>query len=70
VTHFCYPYGDFNAANVAQVAAAGFASATTTRRGRVHAGADLLRLNRIPVHRSTHILQFLLKIFTSYEDRK
>ncbi len=70
VAHFCYPYGDFNADTVAAVGAAGFESATTTRRGRCHAGESMLELPRVPVLRSTTRLVFWLKIATRYEDRR
>ena len=70
VAHFCYPYGDFNADTVAAVGAAGFESATTTRRGRCHAGASMLELSRVPVLRSTTRFVFWLKIATRYEDRR
>jgi peptidoglycan/xylan/chitin deacetylase (PgdA/CDA1 family) len=70
VAHFCYPYGDYQASHVQQVQDAGFASATTTARGRCHAGAALLELPRVPVMRSTSLLQFWLKVQSSYEDRK
>ncbi len=70
VAHFCYPYGDFNADVVALVGAAGFASATTTRRGRCQTGESLLLLPRVPVLRSTSLLVFLLKLASRYEDRR
>ncbi len=34
VRHFCYPYGHYKDQHVAMVRAAGYATATTTRRGR------------------------------------
>lgn len=70
VAHFCYPYGDFNADTIAAVGDAGFKSATTTRRGRCHAGESMLELPRVPVLRSTTRLAFWLKIATQYEDRR
>jgi peptidoglycan/xylan/chitin deacetylase (PgdA/CDA1 family) len=70
VAHFCYPYGDFNADTVSAVEAAGFASATTTRRGRCQMGESMLELPRVPVLRSTTRLVFWLKIVTRYEDRR
>ena len=70
VEHFCYPYGDFNAGTVAVVVAAGFASATTTRRGRCQAGDSMLELPRVPVLRSTMRFVFWLKIASRYEDRR
>lgn len=70
VTHFCYPYGDFNVETVAAVGNAGFESATTTRRGRCQTGESMLELPRVPVLRSTTRLVFWLKIATGYEDRR
>lgn len=70
VRHFCYPYGDYEPRHAQMAAEAGFASVTTTRRGRCHAGADWLALPRVPVLRSTTLAQFWLKIATAYEDGK
>ena len=50
--------------------AAGYVSATTTVRGKVQLGDDLFTLMRVPVARSTYLAQFLLKIFTSYENQR
>ena len=70
VAHFCYPYGDFNAEIQVAVGAAGFESATTTRRGRCQTGDAMLELPRVPVVRSTTRLMFWLKIASRYEDRR
>lgn len=70
VAHFCYPYGVYAAGHVALARQAGFSSATTTRRGRCHAGADLWQLPRVPVLRSTTLPVFWLKLATRYEDRR
>lgn len=70
VRHFCYPYGDYGAEHVAMARAAGFASVTTTRRGRVAAGEDLLQLPRVPVMRATSLPLLWLKVATGYEDRR
>lgn len=69
VAHFCYPYGDHDARVRAQVAQAGFATATTTRRGRVQPGADRLGLPRAPVLRNTAWPTLLLKLYSAYEER-
>ncbi len=73
VTQFCYPYGEFNAAHRAQVQAAGYLGATTTLRSRETVGSRepeaWFELARVPVVRSTHWPQFLLKLLTPYEDR-
>lgn len=68
--HFCYPYGCYHSAHVNMVRQAGFASATTTQRGRVHSGADLWQLPRVPVLRATTLAVFWLKVATRYEDRR
>jgi peptidoglycan/xylan/chitin deacetylase (PgdA/CDA1 family) len=70
VRHFCYPYGRFDAVHSHMAHEAGYRTATTTRRGRVQPGDDLYTLRRIMVARATNPLQFLLKIVTSYEDRR
>ena len=70
VRHFCYPYGRFGAEHSRLVQEAGYVTATTTRRGRVHAGDDLMTLRRVLVAQATHLLHFILKITTAYEDRR
>jgi peptidoglycan/xylan/chitin deacetylase (PgdA/CDA1 family) len=69
VAHFCYPYGEFSDAHVAQARQAGFKTATTTVRGRCRAHQDTLRLARVPVVRSTTLATLWLKVATGYEDR-
>jgi peptidoglycan/xylan/chitin deacetylase (PgdA/CDA1 family) len=70
VAHFCYPYGDFDAETVKAAERAGFFSATTTRRGRCHAGESWMTLPRVPVLRSTTLPVLWLKLVTRYEDRR
>lgn len=70
VRHFCYPYGDFTPQHRDMVQAAGFASATTTQRGRCAAQEDLLQLPRVPVLRSTSLALLWFKLATRYEDRR
>lgn len=70
VDAFCYPYGFYRAQHAEMARAAGYRSATTTRRGRARAGADLWQLPRVPVVRSTHFAALVQKLFTSYEDRR
>ena len=70
VRHFCYPYGWYRTEHQKMVREAGYATATTTQRGRVHAGADPYTLRRIMVARATNPLQFFLKVATAYEDRR
>lgn len=70
VRHFCYPYGRFSAEHSRMVSQAGYVTATTTRRGRVHAGDNLMTLRRVLVAQATHAVHFTLKIRTDYEDRR
>ena len=70
VRHFCYPYGWYDHEHMEMVREAGYASATTTNRGRVHAGDDPFALRRIMVARATGPVQFLMKIATRYEDKR
>lgn len=70
VRHFCYPYGRFGAEHSQMAREAGYVTATTTRRGRMHAGDDLMTLRRVLVAQATHLLHFALKIGTTYEDRR
>lgn len=70
VEAFCYPYGHYAPLHARLVRESGYTSATTTRRGRARAGADMWELPRVPVVRSTHFLSLLQKLFTSYEDRR
>jgi peptidoglycan/xylan/chitin deacetylase (PgdA/CDA1 family) len=70
VRHFCYPYGRFRPEHSQMVLEAGYVTATTTRRGRVHANNRPMTLPRVLVAQATHVLHLLLKIKTSYEDRR
>ena len=70
VRHFCYPYGRFHPVHTRLAQEAGYASATTTQRGRVRVGDDAFTLKRIMVARATHLAQFWLKVATAYEDRR
>lgn len=70
VRHFCYPYGKFTSAHAAMARDAGYATATTTQRGRVYADADPYTLRRIMVARATNPILFTAKIITRYEDRR
>jgi peptidoglycan/xylan/chitin deacetylase (PgdA/CDA1 family) len=72
VAHFCYPYGGFDDSAVNCAVQAGYETATTTVRGRVHSaqGRDLLTLPRVLVSRTTTCLHLLLKCLTRYEDRR
>jgi peptidoglycan/xylan/chitin deacetylase (PgdA/CDA1 family) len=70
VRHFCYPYGWFGPEHRDMVKEAGYATATTTHRGRVHAGDDPYTLRRIMVARAAHLGLFAAKVMTGYEDRR
>ncbi|MFZ1607187.1 MAG: polysaccharide deacetylase family protein, partial [Rhodoferax sp.] len=70
VHHFCYPYGEYTAGHVAQVAQAGYASATTTQRGRCQSDDSLLELPRVPVLRRTSRPLLWWKLASNYEDRR
>ena len=64
--HFCYPYGCFNQETTRLVAAAGYASAVTTRRGVAHAADDRFRLARISINGRRGLLRFAFKTATPY----
>jgi peptidoglycan/xylan/chitin deacetylase (PgdA/CDA1 family) len=70
VRHYCYPYGAYQQEHTAMARTAGFVTATTTRRGRCHAGADWWQLPRVPVLRTTSRVLLWSKIATGYEDRR
>lgn len=70
VTQFCYPYGDLDERVVAATRRAGYDAATTVQRGRAHAGEDALLLRRVLVSGSTMPHLFLLKLFSTYEDKR
>lgn len=70
VDHFCYPYGDYSEAVRLAVEKAGFASASTTHRGRCQSGDGLYALPRVPVLRSTTRLLLWMKMVSRYEDRR
>jgi len=70
IRHFCYPYGLFTPPHSAITKESGFITATTTQRGRVVAGDDLYALRRVLITRSTNVFQYLLKLISTYEDRR
>lgn len=70
VRHFCYPYGWFKPEHEDMVRAAGYVTATSTRRGRAQVGDNPYALNRIMVARATNPLQLAAKIMTRYEDAR
>lgn len=70
VRHFCYPYGHYSSQHAQMALEAGYATATTTQRGRVRPGDASMTLRRIMVARATNPLQFFMKVATAYEDRR
>jgi len=70
VTQFCYPYGHFLPEHEGLVFESGYVAATTTHRGLANSSDRLTALPRVPVVRSTHTVQFLLKVLSGYEDSK
>src|SRR5262249_5554788 len=63
---FSYPYGDYNEQVVRQVRAAGYLSAVTTRRGRVLASGDPLRMRRVDVNGRRGLMPFIASTITNY----
>ena len=70
IKNFCYPFGRYRPEHVEMVAADGYATATTTSRGRCHAGCSLLELPRVPVLKSTTLPLLWLKMASRYEDKR
>lgn len=68
VEHFCYPYGDHDAAVVAAARQAGYVTATTTRKGIAQTGDDPLQLPRISINGGRGIGKFLLYAGTRYAE--
>lgn len=70
VRHFCYPYGRFRLEHSLLAKEAGYVTATTTHRGRVHLDCNLYALNRIMVACSVNLGLFAAKVMTAYEDKR
>lgn len=70
VTQFCYPYGDLDTRIADAARNAGYSAATTTQRGRACPGDDLMQLRRILVSGSSMLYLFLIKLLTTYEDKR
>ncbi len=70
VRHFCYPYGSYAGEHRDMAQQAGYDTATTTQRGRVHAKDDPYTLKRIMIARATNPLLFCAKIISRYEDKR
>ncbi|HAM52022.1 MAG TPA: polysaccharide deacetylase [Nitrospiraceae bacterium] len=70
VQFFCYPYGNYDERAVAAVKKAGYLGATTMNRGLIHRGDEPFELRRSFIRFHTHPLLFMLKLHSTYEDRK
>lgn len=70
VSHFCYPYGDYQPAHVQMAQAVGFVTTTSTQRGRVQSGDAAHELPRVAVSRTSTLAQLSLKVLTRYEDKR
>ena len=70
VRHFCYPYGRLNSRHVEMARKSGYVTATTMRRGRVWPKCNPHDLPRVMVACATNPWQFILKLSTSYEDKR
>jgi len=70
VDAFCFPYGYYLPEQCTLAQASGYATATTTRRGRASAGDGLFELPRVPVVRSTNFFSLAIKMFSGREDRR
>jgi peptidoglycan/xylan/chitin deacetylase (PgdA/CDA1 family) len=70
IDDFCYPFGQFNEKIVELVKSAGFTSATTMNRGKVHQESDKHMLPRIPITHHTLPHLFLVKLLTNYEEKR
>jgi peptidoglycan/xylan/chitin deacetylase (PgdA/CDA1 family) len=68
VNWFCYPSGDYDAAVVAAVKAAGYVGSTTVVPGWAHAGDDRYRLPRLRVVRGTTPQALIAQIADSAHD--
>lgn len=67
---FCYPYGSESHEARQWVAEAGYKIAVSTKRGLVRDNDDIFALPRVNILRSTHLLHFVRKTMTRYEDKK
>lgn len=67
---FCYPYGTYNQTIEQSLHQYGYSSATTMKRGRALSCDNAFELPRIPINWHTLPHLFILKILSSYEDRR
>jgi len=64
--HFCYPYGASDARVAQAVQNCGYASAVTTRKGRVKAGCEPFLMPRVKISKSTGNLRFCFNLALRY----
>ena len=70
VRHFCYPYGYFSHTIRDMVKAAGYITATTVERARATLEDDPFALPRVLVSGHNTLAHLILKLQTSYEDKR
>lgn len=70
VSSFCYPYGSYDQEVKQRVSALGYKRAVTTERGLAQSHDDMHALPRVNILRSTHLIHFLRKVLTQYENKK
>lgn len=70
ISSFCYPYGSYSPEVKAQVEALGYKRAVTTERGLASPQDEAHALPRVNILRSTHLVHFLRKVLTGYENKK
>jgi peptidoglycan/xylan/chitin deacetylase (PgdA/CDA1 family) len=70
VEHFCYPYGDYDAAVIATVEEAGFRSAVTTVRGRARRGDNPFELPRKGVSFRDSLVNFVVNVHFKRKRKK
>ena len=66
VSHFCYPYGKYNAGVREEIRKAGYTGSLSTLRGCVEKPFDPFGLKRIPVKLTTNPLSFMYRIYKTY----
>lgn len=70
VEFLCYPYGNYDERAVVAAKKAGYLGSVTMNRGLIHRGDDPFEIRRSFIRINTHPLLFVLKLHSSYEDRK
>lgn len=67
---FCYPFGLYNQEVMNILKRAGFTNAVTMRRGLFSGEDDIFQIPRVPITWHTMPHAYLLKLLTSYEDKR